>query len=158
MPTYTQTAGTTTVDGVLSATGGVTIQAGKVFGRGTIAGTVVSSGSVTAGDSAKKAGKLSLTTYTQNSSGSLNIQIGGLTAGKQYSQLAAANGVSLNGTLNVKLIGNFVPAIRNTFTILTGSAVSGTFSTVNGLGINGSKHFTIAYNPTNVTLTVVSGP
>ncbi len=157
-PTYTQTAGTTTVDGVLTATGGVTIQAGKVFGKGTIASTVVSSGSVTAGDSATKAGKLSLTTYTQNSGGSLNVQIGGLTVGKQYSQLAVANGASLNGTLNVTLINNFVPAIGNTFTILTGSAVTGTFATVNGLSINSGEHFTIAYHPTNVTLTVVSGP
>jgi len=156
--TYTQTAGMTTVDGVLAASTGVSIQAGRVFGRGTIAGTVVSSGSVTAGDSATKAGKLSLSTYTQNSGGSLNIQIGGLTVGTQYSQLAVANGVSLHGTLNIKLINSFVPAIGNTFTILTASAVSGTFATVNGLSINSGEHFTIKYNPTNVTLTVVSGP
>ena len=153
-PTYTQTAGTTTVDGVLTAAGGVTIQAGKVFGRGTIASTVVSSGSVTAGDSATKAGKLSLSTYTQKSSGSLNLQIGGLTAGTQYSQLAVANGVSLNGTLNIKVVNGFIPAIGNSFIILTGSARSGTFALVNGLTIPTGGHFTVAYNPTNVTLTV----
>jgi hypothetical protein len=123
-----------------------------------IAASVVSSGSVTAGDSLTKAGKLSPSTYTQNATGSLNIQIGGLTAGTQYSQLAVANGAKLNGTLNIKLINSFVPAIGNTFTIVTGSAVSGTFATVNGLSINSGEHFTIAYNPTNVTLTVVSGP
>jgi hypothetical protein len=155
---YTQTAGTTTVDGTLTAPSGTTIQAGNVFGKGMIAGTVVSSGSFTAGDSPTGAGKLSASTYTQNSSGSFNVQIGGLTVGKQYSQLAVANGASLNGTLNVMLINNFVPAIGNTFTILTGSAVSGTFATVNGLSINSGEHFTIKYNPTNVTLTVVSGP
>ena len=153
-PTYTQTAGTTTVDGVLTAAGGVTIQGGKVFGRGTIASTVVSSGSVTAGDSATKAGKLSLSTYTQKSSGSLNLQIGGLTAGTQYSQLAVANGVSLNGTLNIKVVNGFIPAIGNSFIILTGSARSGTFALVNGLTIPTGGHFTVAYNPTNVTLTV----
>jgi hypothetical protein len=38
------------------------------------------------------------------------------------------------------------------------STVSGTFPTVNGLSINSGEHFTIKYNPTNVTLTVVSGP
>jgi len=155
---YTQTAGTTTVDGTLTAPSGTTIQTGNVFGKGTIASTVVSSGSFTAGDSSTGTGKLSASTYTQNSSGSLNVQIGGLTVGKQYSQLAVANGASLNGTLNVTLINNFVPAIGNTFTILTGSAVSGTFATVNGLSINSGEHFTIKYNPTNVTLTVVSGP
>jgi len=155
---YTQTAGTTTVDGTLTAPSGTTIQAGSVFGKGTIASTVVSSGLFTAGDSPTGTGKLSASTYTQNSSGSLNVQIGGLTVGKQYSQLAVANGASLNGTLNVTLINNFVPAIGNTFAILTGSAVTGTFATVNGLSINSGEHFTIAYHPTNVTLTVVSGP
>jgi hypothetical protein len=155
---YTQTAGTTTVDGTLTAPSGTTIQAGNVFGKGMIASTVVSNGSFTAGDSPTGTGKLSASTYTQNSSGSLNVQIGGLTVGKQYSQLAVANGASLNGTLNVTLINNFVPAIGNTFTILTGSAVTGTFATVNGLSINSGEHFTIKYNPTNVTLTVVSGP
>ena len=153
-PTYTQTAGTTTVDGVLTATGGVTIQAGKVFGKGTIASTVASSGSVTAGDSATKAGKLSLSTYTQNSGGSLNVQIGGLTVGTQYSQLAVANGVSLKGTLNIKVVNGFVPAMGNTFIILTGSALSGKFAHLNGLTIPTGGHFTVAYNPTNVTLTV----
>jgi fibronectin-binding autotransporter adhesin len=155
--TYTQTAGTTTVDGTLSATGGVTIQAGKLYGKGTIATSVVSSGSVTAGDSATKPGVLSPSTYVQNASGSLNIAVGGLDVGTQYGQLAVANGASLNGTLNIKLINSFVPVVGNTFVIATGSAFSGTFATVNGLSINGSEHFTITYNPTNVTLTVVSG-
>jgi hypothetical protein len=153
-PTYTQTAGSTTVDGVLTAAGGVTIRAGKVFGKGTIASTVVSSGSVTAGDSATKAGKLAMSTYTQNSNGSLNVQIGGLAVGTQYGQLAVANGVSLNGTLNIKVVNGFVPAMGNTFIILTGSARSGTFAHVNGLTIPTGGHFTVAYNPTNVTLTV----
>src|SRR4029077_9315737 len=153
-PTYSQTAGTTTVDGVLTATGGVTIQAGKGFGKGKIASTVASTGSGTAGDSATKAGKLSLSTYTQNSGGSLNVQIGGLTVGTQYSQLAVANGVSLKGTLNITVINGFVPAMGNTFIILTGNPVSGKFATVNGATIPTGGHFTVAYNPTNVTLTV----
>jgi hypothetical protein len=154
VPTYTQTAGTTTVDGVLTASGGVTIQTGKVFGKGMIASPVVSSGSVTAGDSTTKAGKLSLSTYTQNPGGSLNVQIGGLTVGTQYSQLAVANGASLNGTLNIKVVNGFAPAMGNTFIILTGSARSGTFAHVNGLTIPTGGHFTVAYNATNVTLTV----
>jgi hypothetical protein len=155
---HTQTAGTTTVDGTLTAPSGTTIQAGNVFGKGKIASTVVSSGSFTAGDSATSTGKLSPNTYTQNTSGSLNIAIGGLTAGTQYGQLTVPNGAHLHGTLNVTLIKNFIPAIGNTFTILTASAVTGTFATVNGLSINSGEHFTIRYNSTNVILTVDSGP
>jgi hypothetical protein len=68
------------------------------------------------------------------------------------------NGASLNGTLNLTLINSFLPAIGATFTILTASARSGQFATVNGLGINGGEHFQISYSATSVTLTVVSGP
>jgi hypothetical protein len=58
----------------------------------------------------------------------------------------------------VTLINNFLPAIGDSFTVLTSSARTGQFATVNGLSINGGEHFTITYNPTNVTLTVASGP
>ena len=119
-----------------------------------IASTVVSSGSVTAGDSATAAGQLSLSTYTQNSSGSLNVQIGGLTAGTQYSQLAVANGVSLNGTLNIRVLKGFTPVSGDTFIILTGNPVSGTFAHVNGLTISTGGHFNVSYSANNVTLTV----
>jgi hypothetical protein len=98
---------------------------------------------------------LSVSTYMQQSTGSLNVQIGGLTAGTQYSQLAVGNGVSLNGTLNIKVISGFIPAIGNTFIILTGNPVSGKFTTVNGTTISTGGHFSVTYNPSNVTLTVV---
>jgi hypothetical protein len=155
---YTQTAGTTTIDGTLTDAFGVNINGGKLFGAGTVAGSVVSKASVTAGDSLVKAGTLSLTTYTQQATGSLNIQIGGLTAGTQYSQLAVANGASLNGTLILKLINSFVPAVGDTFTILTTSARTGTFATVKGASINSTEHFQINYGPTSVTAVVVAGP
>jgi hypothetical protein len=152
---YTQTAGKTTVDGALSAPGGMNIQKGLLFGKGTINSTVVSSGSVTAGDTALSPGKLSIAgTYTQSALGVLNISIGALATG----QLAVTNGVSLNGKLNLKLVNGFVPAIGSSFTILTGSAVSGTFPTVTGLSINAGEHFQIKYNPTSVIVTVISGP
>jgi hypothetical protein len=154
---YTQTAGTTTVDGTLTDAFGVNINGGKLFGTGTIAASVVSKASVTAGDTASKAGILSPSTYTQNSTGTLNIQIGGTTVGTQYSQLAVANGASLNGTLNVKLIDGFVPAIGGVYTILKGTAVTGTFSIVR-LPVLSGAHFVVGYSPTSVTLTVESGP
>ena len=154
---YTQSRGTTTVDGTLTAPSGTTINAGRVFGKGTVASTVVSSGSVTAGDSLLRAGKLSMTTYTQNATpATLNIQLGGTTVGTQYSQLAVANGASLDGTLNVTLINNFVPGVGATFAILTSSVRSGTFSTVNLPTLTGA-HFQINYSATSVTLTVANG-
>lgn len=154
---YTQAAGSTTVDGTLTAPALIT-QRGSLVGRGALAAAVTSNAIITAGDSATKPGILSVTgTYSQNASGILNISIAGTTVGTQYSQLAVSNGASLNGTLNIKLIKGFVPKIDSTFTILTGSAVRGKFATVNGLKINSSEHFEINYGGTSVTLKVVSG-
>jgi hypothetical protein len=112
---------------------------------------------MTAGDSTSKPGKLTMIgTYTQNSTGTLNISVGGTAAGT-FGDLAVTNGVSLGGTLSIKLINGFVPAIGDSFTVLTGSAVSGEFATVKGTSINSSEHFQVNYNATNVTLIVVSG-
>jgi len=155
---YTQAAATTTVDGTLTAPA-LTVQAGSLLGQGAVAAAVTSNATITAGDSVSKPGILSVTgTYTQNASGVLNISISGTTVGSQYSQVAVANGASLNGTLNIKLLRGFVPTIGSTFTILSSSAVSGKFATVNGLKINSSEHFEINYAGTAVTLKVVSGP
>jgi hypothetical protein len=154
---YTQTAGTTTVDGALMALAGLTLQKGTLQGKGAIAAAVTSSASVTPGDSSSKPATLTVTgTYTQNSGGSLNISIGGTAAGS-FGQVAVSNGVSVGGTLVIKRIKGFVPAIGNTFNIVTGSAVSGQFATVKGTSINSSEHFEVSYTPTAVTLTVVSG-
>jgi len=88
----------------------------------------------------------------------LAIDIGGTTAGTQFDQLTISGAASLNGTLNLDLISSFVPTVGETFDILNaGSLGSGIFATVNGTAINSTEHFTVVYNPTNVTLDVVSG-
>ncbi len=156
--TYTQTAGTTTVDGTLIAPSGMTLNKGSLVGKGSIAAAVtLSGGSVTAGDSSTKPGTLTIAgSYTQQSKGTLDIYVGGTTAGT-FGDLAVSNGVSLGGTLSIKMVNGFVPVVGDSFTILTGSAVSGTFATVKGTSINSSEHFEVNYTGTAVTLTVVSG-
>ena len=42
--------------------------------------------------------------------------------------------------------------------VLMGTAVTGTFSTVNGTNINSNEHFQVNYNANDVTLSVESGP
>jgi hypothetical protein len=156
---YTQAAKTTTVDGTLSAPTGLTVKKGTLQGQGTLVAAVASSGTVIAGDSSTKSGVLTVNgSYTQNPTGVLDVAINGTQVGTQYSQVAVSNGVSLNGTLNLKRLKKFIPVVGATFTILTGSAITSQFVTVNGLSINSNEHFQIAYNPTNVTLTVFSGP
>jgi hypothetical protein len=158
--TYSQTAGTTTVDGTLAANGGITVSGGSIFGSvGMWSGnTTLRGGTFNIGDAALTAGSESITgTYTQGSAGALDIDVGGTTAGTQFDQLTVSGAASLNGTLNLDLINGFVPAIGATFDILNASSVTGTFATVNGTGINSGEHFTLLYNPNNVTLDVVAG-
>jgi hypothetical protein len=156
---YTQTAGKITVDGTLTAPTGLLLQNGTLQGQGTIAAAMTSDATVVAGDTTLRAGKLMVNgSYSEAGTGALDIAIGGHTVGTQYSQLAVSNGAHLNGTLNIRLINNFVPSIGSVFTILTANPVTGTFGTVNGLHINSGEHFDIAYTSSAVTLTVASGP
>jgi fibronectin-binding autotransporter adhesin len=158
---YTQTGGSTTVDGTLTSTspGTLSVNGGSLDGAGTLGYNVVDDSTVTPGDSTAKTGKLAVSdTYTQGSTGALDIEINGTTAGAKYDQLKVTQAATLGGTLNIALGSSFTPTVGQTFTILTASSVTDQFATVNGLAINGSEHFTIAYNAGSVVLTVVSGP
>jgi len=160
--TFTQTAGSTTVDGTLKSTNtsssAINISGGSVFGNGgTFSGNVTDQGAFVVGDALLEAGLETVSgKYTQSSTGALDIGIGGATVGTQYGQLDISSVAVLNGTLNLALIGAFVPTLGEMFDILNASSLSGTFSTVNGIGINSSEEFSVIYNATNVTLDVVS--
>jgi hypothetical protein len=170
---YTQSGGQTTVDGVLTTsstasftggsyfdtgTGSIKIAKGSVFGNGgNLLANITSSGTITPGDSATSVGTLTVTgAYTQGSTGALDANMKAANAG-QFSVLSVTGSASLKGTLNIKLLNNFVPAIGATFQILTASRVNGTFATVNGTAINGTEHFQVNYSSNNVTLQVVAG-
>jgi hypothetical protein len=158
---FTQTRGITVDDGALTlaSTGTFNLQGGSLFGTGAITGALASSGTITPGDIVKpgQTGILTDTgSYTQNSTGTLDIGIRGTTPGTQYDQLNPTT-ANLNGTLNINLFG-FVPSIGSTFDIMNFSSESGHFSTVNGLAVNSQEHFTVTYQATDVLLTVVAGP
>jgi fibronectin-binding autotransporter adhesin len=170
---YNQTGGTTTVDGRLGVPLGglVNITGGTLQGGGappagaTISGNVSVGNASTAaatfiiGDSNKKSGLIAVANnYSQLATGVMDVQIGGTTAGTQYSQLNVTGTAALNGTLNIKLTNKFKPTVGQTFTILNASSgITGTFSVVNGTSINSNEHFSLSYTGSTVVLTVVSG-
>ena len=158
---YIQSGGRTVVDGTLTASNGgsIKIAKGGLFGNGgNIVADVYSAGTVIPANSNSSSGKLLITGgYTQTSAGALDANLKGTNSG-QFSQLSVKGTATLHGTLNIKLLNNYLPLIGDTFQILRAQHINGTFPTVNGTGINDSEHFTVTYNPTNVTLTVVSGP
>jgi hypothetical protein len=158
---YSQTAGTTTVDGTLSAGNGINVTSGTILGAGTLSGSVTVGGSgttptISAGDSGK-AGLLVITgNYTQLATATMNSFIGGATVGTQFSQLQVDGTATLAGTLTVTLASGFTPTVGSTFTVLTAGTVAGTFSNAE-IAINSSEHFNVSYTSTGVVLTVATG-
>jgi hypothetical protein len=66
--------------------------------------------------------------------------------------------VALNGTLNNLRTTSFDPAHGTTIQIVTAAPVTGNFTNVSGLQINGSESFTITVGASSVVLGVVAPP
>jgi len=160
---YTQTGGSTTVDGTLTLGSGASlnISAGDLFGNGgTITGSVSATGSaiVDPGDGIGGIGDIKVSqNYTQAASAVLDIDLGGTTANTKYDVLDITDAASLNGTLNVDLVNGYAPAVNATFTILNYGSETGTFSTVNLPTVSGD-HWTVTYNTKDVVIKLIAGP
>jgi IPT/TIG domain/G8 domain len=146
-------SGTTTVAGALTASGFTITSGATVSGAATFTGNVTNNGALNVAGTGTP-GKVTITgNYTQGATGSLKIELGGLTAGTQFDQLAISGAATLAGTLNLSLINSFAPSIGNSFQILTFASKTGTFGTVNGT-TQGARTLTPAYNAANVTINV----
>ena len=102
-------------------------------------GTLVNLGGTLAPGDVATAGKTTITGAYQVNSGSLAIDIGGTTAAgafqgtaSQFDYVAVSGAVALGGSLDVTLRNGFTPAPTDSFTILTGGSLSGSFSNVDG--------------------------
>jgi hypothetical protein len=104
----------TTAAGLVMVNGGTVGGNGRVNGRLTNSAGIVSPGT--------SIGTLTVEgNYLQMAGGTLNIELGGTAAG-QYDQLnviGGLNGAILDGTLDVSLVNGFVPAVGNTFDVIT---------------------------------------
>jgi hypothetical protein len=134
---YTQSAGTTTVDGTMTAAD-VSLSGGILTGDGTIIGNLTNAAIVIPGDTA---GTLSVHgNYTQTGSGSLDIYISGPGV---YSSLVVSGTATLAGALNIFLAPGYTPDVGASFTILSFGTRQGDFGTENGLNL-GNGHFFVA--------------
>jgi hypothetical protein len=155
--------------------GGVVVKTGTLAGTGTIAGNstmqenAFGPGHLAPGNgagTANGAGKLTFYNDLTLSPATnpcatctIDVEIGGLTAGTQYDQVVVGGALTLGdttprGTLNVNLINGFSTPVSSTdFTIMTGTSVTGTFAAVSLPNANWS----IVYNPTSVVLHVTGG-
>jgi autotransporter-associated beta strand protein len=149
--------GTLLVNGSVSGAGQFTVVSGTLGGMGSIAGSVIQNGgSVSPGISI---GTLTILSGYTNTAGSLDIQISGTTPGTGYDVLAVGGAASLtNGMLNVTTNG-YAPVVGNTFTVLTASVVSGTFTNVSLPALTSSNSgWSVQYLAGAVVLSVTGAP
>ncbi len=132
-----------------------TVYFGSYSGLGdTGTGTVIMEGDLKPGSSPGTmafAGSLSF-----GAGSSLDIELGGLAAGVEHDLVTVAAEASLGGMLNLSLIGGFVPATADTFTILQAIQLTGAFSNVAGGQrldlLNDSGSFLVSYAADSVVL------
>ncbi len=145
---YTPSSGSVTeVDGTITAPG-VTSLSGTLTGDGTFSGSVSNvEGTVAPGS---ETGSLHIQgTYIQDADGTLVIELGGLVQGDSYDLLTVSSTARLGGKLRIVLTDGFVPAIGDSFTILTAGAVDGKFDEIQSAG-----QYTVTYDSGSVTITV----
>ena len=145
---YTQSGGTTMVDGTLVAAN-VHLNGGWLAGAGTIQANVVNAALIVPGD---PFGTLTIQgNYTQTATGVLLIQIA---APHQYGQLAVTGSATLAGSLQVSLLDDYVPTAGTSFQILTFTQSTGGFTTEVGLALPHHRSLKPLWGSDYLTLTV----
>ena len=97
-------------------------------------------------------------TYTQKSTGTLAIAIGGPPGSGLNGTLTVAGTAALDGTLTLSLANGYTPMLGDVFTIITAGNFQGTFATITGTDLGNGMRFQVSYSAAGVTLTVVSNP
>jgi hypothetical protein len=132
----------------------LTLGAGdNLIGSGTLSSNLVNGGSVSPGNSP---GTISVDgAFTQSSTGTLEIELGGTTPGTEFDQLVISGLATLDGTLEVLLIDNFTPILGDSFTLMTYASQSGSFSTINLPELTSGLTWEMSFADTELLLTVV---
>ena len=91
--------------------------------------------------------------YQQDPGATFLAELGGADAGTGYDQISVSGTATLGGTLNVRLVNGFTPAVGQTFRIVNAAAVSGAFAAISGPSQAGVA---LTSDATGVTVTVTS--
>ena len=127
--TFTQTAGSLTVDGTMTQAS-IFINGGTLGGTGIINGDIQIGAGGTLGPG-NSPGSLTIDGgFTLAAGGFLALELGG-TAPGQFDQLFVQNGIAdLLGEIQISFIDGYLPAANDTFTLLTASSFTSASSLV----------------------------
>jgi Tol biopolymer transport system component len=127
---------------------------GKLAGTGTVIGQVTSAGRISPGQSP---GILTIDgNYTQTTTGTLTIELGGLESGSEHDQLVVFGNASLDGTLEVALVDGFMPQAGDQFQILGYDQRVGNFAVISGLDLGNGLVLVPTYTAVGLTLVTQS--
>jgi hypothetical protein len=152
---YTQHNGTTKlVSGEFRGVREIRIKGGKVEGTGHISASMFNSGLLSPGLDAVTPGSLSISgQYKQDTSGVLQIDIGGRSPISGYDQLTTGNAV-LSGDLNINYTRNYKPVGEDKFRVVRWltKANQGTFDKITNLQYEAGKTLVTKYTVNDLTL------
>ncbi|MDX1421471.1 MAG: cadherin-like domain-containing protein, partial [Rubricoccaceae bacterium] len=86
--------------------------------------------------------------------GQLVIELGGLAPGDEHDQLAVLGEAVVDGTLAVRLVDGFVPALGDQFLIVPYETRTGTFAACDGCDLGGGLSLVPEYTPSGLVLAV----
>jgi hypothetical protein len=99
-----------------------------VTGAGSYAGNILFSDGFSPGASPAA---VALENAVFDASATLTMELGGLAPGSEYDRLVLSGDLELDGTLDVKLIHGFAPALGDSFDLFDWNALAGAFAAVN---------------------------
>lgn len=130
---------------------------GTLCGTGTVAGYVNQMGGTLA--PGHSPGGLSIgDNYTQSSSSTLRIELGGKAPGTAHDQLVVASNVSVKGTLAVELYNGYAPAGGERFDVIRSESLTPTnfFLATNLPALDSGLSWLVLYRTNGVQLRVAS--
>jgi hypothetical protein len=114
-------------DLVLPSAGGTVPAGGTLSGVGSVQGSLTNSGTLSPGSSAGSIGVQG--PFVPTAGGRLTMEIGDA-ATNQFDRRICTAGITLAGTLDVRILRGFVPAPGEQFTWITRGARTGTRATI----------------------------
>jgi fibronectin-binding autotransporter adhesin len=148
--------GTFVLAGQINNTSELRVAAGATLaGGGTTFGPLYNRGTCAPGNPIGQL--LTFLSYEQDAAATLELSLGGASApGTDYDRLYAFGTVGLAGTLRVTLTNGFVPAYGDTFFLITGGSLTGTFASIQLPPLPASNAWEVANDGSSLTLTVTT--
>lgn len=102
-------------------------------------------------------GNVTVPSYLQFGTGTLEIELAGPAVGTQYDRLTVTGSALVAGKLDVSFVDGYSPGVNSSFTVLTASSITGVFSTFDLPQLSLGLVWSVSKTATAYILTVAAG-